>query len=116
MEYQDEELAESEEHKTHYPQTILLLNISQNENIHVVTAVVDRESDHKVLTLDNLPLQGGGWLGFQLEDGLFLLGWNCVEMNRGSERVSGQGVVEGVVGEAVPVERGCGGICVGQTR
>lgn len=58
----------------------------------VVTAVMDSESDHK--GLDNLALQGGGWSGFQLEDGLFLLGWNCVEMSQGSEQVSGQGVGE----------------------
>lgn len=40
-------------------------------------------------------------------------------MNQGSEQVSGRGVgedLEGDVGEAVPVERGCEGIGVGQTR
>lgn len=42
-----------------------------------------------------------------------------MEMNRASEPASGWGVGEdlgGVVGEAVPVERGCGGICVGRSR
>ena len=40
-------------------------------------------------------------------------------MNKESEQGSGLGAgedLEGVVGEAVPVEMGSGGICEGQTR
>lgn len=79
MEYQDKELAESGlilVHQIHYPcdrrqqQTLhCMFFTSQNDDIHVVTAVVEREFDHK--GLNNLLLQGGGWLGFQLEFGLF---------------------------------------------
>lgn len=67
--------------------------------------------------------QADGWVGCPLEDKLFLWGWNCVETILGREQESEQGKKWGVeekqgvtVGEVVPVERGCGGTCEGQTR
>lgn len=82
-----------------------------------ITAVEDKESDR--WHLDTLPLQADDWLGCLLEDGPFLLGWNCVEMNQVSERVSVRGVwgdLEGGVEEVAQVERDCVGTYVGQTR